>query len=142
MRCENDPRGGRNPIIDKIVGNGYTIIKFVAQYMREIVYVADNMEAIYITANGGVKRQTTLTTTIVDGTPQITVTPHVVKEHIENISVQIKQGNSIYFPDPSLYTFKLENETLIVTLNASQTAFFRDGLVVAIITTNTPVGSL
>lgn len=52
MRNEMSPYGGVNPLIDKMIGNAYDIVKYVARYLKEIRYVAENMEHIYIAANG------------------------------------------------------------------------------------------
>lgn len=57
MRTPFQPYGGVSPIIDKMIGNAYDVVKYVARYLKEIRYVAENMETIYEVAHlaGGQK---------------------------------------------------------------------------------------
>lgn len=50
IRCSTDPYGGVNPLIDKMIGNSYQTVKFVSGYCKEIRYVAEKMEDIYLVA--------------------------------------------------------------------------------------------
>lgn len=52
MHNSMNPYGGVNPLIDKMIGNAYDIVKYVARYLKEIRYVAENMESVYNAANG------------------------------------------------------------------------------------------
>ena len=46
-RNSHDPFGGADTFVDKMIGNAYEVVKFVARYIKEIRYVAFNMEHIY-----------------------------------------------------------------------------------------------
>jgi hypothetical protein len=60
--CMN-PYGGVNPLIDKMIGNAYDIVKYVARYLKEIRYVAENMATVYAAVNG----TRTMLTAVADG---------------------------------------------------------------------------
>lgn len=47
IRPTNDPYGGVNPLIDKMIGNAFDIVKYVAANLRTIRYVAENMETVF-----------------------------------------------------------------------------------------------
>lgn len=47
MRTEQDCKGGNASIVDRMIGNSYDVVKYVARYLKEIRYVAFNMEHIY-----------------------------------------------------------------------------------------------
>lgn len=52
IRPTNDPYGGINPLIDKLIGNAFDIVKYVAANLKVIRYVAENMQIIHDAANG------------------------------------------------------------------------------------------
>lgn len=52
MHNQMNPYGGVSPLIDKMIGNAYDIVKYVAKYLKEIRYVAENMQYVYTAANG------------------------------------------------------------------------------------------
>ena len=52
MRNAMNPYGGTGPLIDKMIGNAYDIVKYVAKYLKEIRYLAENMQYVYAAANG------------------------------------------------------------------------------------------
>jgi hypothetical protein len=45
-RNPHDPFGGADTFVDKMIGNAYEVVKFVARYVKEIRYVALNMEHV------------------------------------------------------------------------------------------------
>lgn len=47
MRPMNDPYGGHAPLVDKLIGNAYDHVRFVAVNMPAIKHVSANLEAVY-----------------------------------------------------------------------------------------------
>lgn len=47
MRPTNDPYGGQAPLVDKLIGNAYDHVRFVAVNMPAIKHVSANLEAVY-----------------------------------------------------------------------------------------------
>lgn len=66
MRPTNDPFGGHTPLVDKLIGNAYDHVRFVAVNMPAIKHVSANLEAVYnVHANmDAVKNTAELLTTI------------------------------------------------------------------------------
>lgn len=50
MRPTNDPYSDYTNLVDKLIGNSYQIVRYVAMHLKTIRYVASNMESIYFAA--------------------------------------------------------------------------------------------
>ncbi len=115
MRPVTDPYGGINPIIDKMIGNAYDIVKYVAKYLREIRYVAENMGTIFAAANLTLK-----STVIAEGTGANTLLVPIVdaipRANIENIAVlAVDAAGNLVFPANNTfsYVFNMAGEVFI-----------------------------
>ena len=50
MRTVNDPYGGYSPLVDKMIGNAYEVVKHVAMNLMYIRHVSANLEQVYTVA--------------------------------------------------------------------------------------------
>ncbi|MEO5499010.1 MAG: hypothetical protein ABIR46_00755 [Candidatus Saccharimonadales bacterium] len=107
MNNSMNPYGGVNPLIDKIIGNAYDIVKYVAKYLREIRYVAENMEYVYVAANGN----RTLLSQIADGTGAAFTIPlpvDMTTAYIESINVAAHYtGGIMTMPGSDTFRFSV-----------------------------------
>ena len=115
MRNSMNPYGGVNPLIDKMIGNAYDIVKYVAKYLREIRYVAENMEYVYTAANGN----RTILTQLADGSgdPIIIALPDgLTVGQIESINVTALYDNVITMPAPDTFEFNVSGGNINIEL--------------------------
>lgn len=47
MRTVNDPFGGNDPLVDKMIGTAYDTVKTVALSISQVQHVSANMETVY-----------------------------------------------------------------------------------------------
>ena len=47
LRTVNDPFGGTDPLVDKMIGNAYNTVRHVALNMAQIKHVSENLESIH-----------------------------------------------------------------------------------------------
>lgn len=52
MQNPFNPEAGTNPLVDKLIGNAYDVVKYVAHYVKEIRYVALNMADVHRVSQG------------------------------------------------------------------------------------------
>jgi hypothetical protein len=53
MRTVFSPCGQNNTtLVDKMIGNAYEVVRYVAENMEKLLYIVDNMEAIHTAAGG------------------------------------------------------------------------------------------
>ena len=50
MRTVNDPYGGYSPLVDKMIGNAYEVVKHVAMNLVYVRHVSANLEQVYTVA--------------------------------------------------------------------------------------------
>ena len=50
MRTVNDPYGGYSPLVDKMIGNAYEVVKHVAMNLMYVRHVSANLEQVYTVA--------------------------------------------------------------------------------------------
>ena len=115
MRNSMNPYGGVNPLIDKMIGNAYDIVKYVAKYLREIRYVAENMEYVYTAANGN----RAILTQLADGSgdPIIIALPDgLTVGQIESINVTALYDNVITMPAPDTFEFNVSGGNINIEL--------------------------
>lgn len=114
MRPVNDPYGGVNPLIDKMIGNAYDIVKYVARYLKEIRYVAENMEHVFIAANGN----RVMLTAEGNGSASLNVTiPDSVEfSNIQDVSVIAIAGSNIYMPSSQTFNFGIAGDEVAISI--------------------------
>ena len=117
MRTVNDPFGGQNTLIDKLIGNSYRIVKDVYDSLREIRYVAANMEDIHAVANSTVRSQLLLTAIATPPNTEIHLPDAFPVNDIQSLSVLIlTEDGNIYGPSEDTFSWVLESEIIVVTL--------------------------
>ena len=114
MRPVNDPYGGVNPLIDKMIGNAYDIVKYVARYLKEIRYVAENMEHVFIAANGN--RVMLSAEGNGSASLSITIPVSVGFSSIQDVSVIAISGSNIYMPSPQTFNFSIANGKVDISI--------------------------
>lgn len=116
MRNSMNPYGGVNPLIDKMIGNAYDIVKYVAKYLREIRYVAENMEYVYTAANGN----RTILTQLADGSGDpitIALPDGLTVGQIESINVTaLYDDGVITMPAPDTFEFNVSGGNINIEL--------------------------
>ena len=116
MRNSMNPYGGVNPLIDKMIGNAYDIVKYVAKYLREIRYVAENMEYVYTAANGN----RTILTQLADGSGDpitIALPDGLTVGQIESINVTaLYDDDVITMPAPDTFEFNISGGNINIEL--------------------------
>ena len=117
MRNSMNPYGGVNPLIDKMIGNAYDIVKYVARYLREIRYVAENMETVYNAAHGG----RTVVDTVGTGITPVTVPlpAGVTLANLQDVSVIATDGTSVFFPGADTFNFGISGGNLVISFDDS-----------------------
>lgn len=135
MRNSMNPYGGVNPLIDKMIGNAYDIVKYVAKYLKEIRYVAENMEYVYVAANGN---RTVLSATG-DGSGDPMTIP--LPDDFDLTTVQmitaiaLYNGDTVTMPAPDTYEISISGGEVNIQMhtNAAQvvSAVFKITLVTA-----------
>lgn len=116
MRQTMHPYGGVNPLIDKMIGNAYDIVKYVARYLKEIRYVAENMATVYEAVHGN----TRLVVVENNGSLSISVDlpDDVLFGSIENISVIASTSSEIYAPGPDTFNFGVSGGQIHISVGS------------------------
>lgn len=135
MRTPFNPQGDANTLIDKMIGNAYDIVKYVACYLREIRYVAENMEQVFIAANGNRR--------VLTGNPggtsslALALPSGVTVADIDSITAQAVMGGNVFLPGSSTFAVGASSTHVNITgIDASlRAADFK-----VIITTSTFTG--
>lgn len=112
-----NPYGGVNPLIDKMIGNAYDIVKYVAKYLREIRYVAENMKYVFTAANGNrtVLRQTgdgIASTLWID----LPVDFDMATVDSVNVAAFYSSGTVVTFPAPDTFGFSISAGQVVIQL--------------------------
>jgi hypothetical protein len=115
--CMN-PYGGVNPLIDKMIGNAYDIVKYVARYLKDIRYVAENMATVYAAVNG----TRTMLTAVADGlSSTLTVAMPVDFDYttLRTVNVMaIYEGSTVTFPGPDTFEYVIANDVMTINLHS------------------------
>ena len=132
MRTPFNPYGGVNPLIDKMIGNAYDIVKYVARYLKEIRYVAENMEHIFIAANGN----RVMLTAEGNGSASLSATiPDSVEfSNIQSVSVIAISGTNIYMPSPQTFSFGIADGEVDISIGNSVPALVNATYKITLIT--------
>lgn len=117
MRTPFNPYGGVNPLIDKMIGNAYDIVKYVAKYLKEIRYVAENMENVFIAANGN--------RVLLQGNPggdtalAVDFPEALDASNILSITVlALTAGGNIYTPGADTFNFGTVGSQVVISIDA------------------------
>lgn len=121
MRPVNDPFGSPMPLVDKMIGNEYDIVKFVAENMEFIRHVQANLEALVELSNN-LKTSGLLlgSTGLPTETTSIPLPTGVLQEHVLASSVLVvgKDGG-LYGPDSGYFEVRIQGGALRVTMAAN-----------------------
>lgn len=116
-----NPYGGVNPLIDKMIGNAYDIVKYVAKYLKEIRYVAENMQYVYAAANGSRLRYAVAGT----GAAQLLIPlgPDFPHASIEGLSVVAVYNNTtLSFPGSNTFTYSIVGSNIVIDITSTDPA--------------------
>lgn len=118
MRTVFDPFGSPTLLVDKMIGNEYDIVKFVAENMEFIRHVQANLEALVELSNN-LKTSGLLlgTTGLATETTSIALPDGVLQEHVLASSVLVvgKDGG-LYGPDSGYFDVRIQGSALHVTM--------------------------
>lgn len=116
MRSTLHPYGGVNPLIDKMIGNAFDIVKYVACYLKEIRYVAENMEYVYVAANGN----RTVLSGEGDGSDSLTIVPFeaINTASLEDMTaIAVGASGAVYKPAAETFNFGIDdNGDIIISI--------------------------
>lgn len=117
MITPNNPYGGVNPLIDKMIGNAYDVVKYVASHLKAIRYVAENMEKIHQVVHG----YRHVYEVPGDGGSSLVfnIPSELNASTIQGISMIAIDGDWVYAPGPDTFEFGLGNTEIVVTIHAS-----------------------
>lgn len=125
MRQVHDPYGGVNPLIDKMIGNAYDIVKYVARYLKEIRYVAENMEHVY---NAAHNKKVVVEEQAQGNNLYIPLPSGVSMDNLENVEVIALDGSQVFFPASNTFNYGVNfyyNEVVISISSSLTSATFR-----------------
>ncbi len=123
-RNPHDPFGGADTFVDKMIGNAYEVVKFVARHVKEIRYVAFNMEHIYRVSQN-IYENILLTKPInaLGATFEIDLPEGVIPLMVINSSVTVQTiAGTIYGPSADTFSWIIEDNKLKVTVSLSAPA--------------------
>lgn len=115
MRPCHNPYGGVNPLIDKMIGNAYDVVKYVARYLKEIRYLAENMSHIYDAAHGYRVQ--------LNGQPNgnnlftLTLPSNIQPWNITGMSAIAWYNDQIFVPSPETFNFGVSGQDVIISIN-------------------------
>ena len=115
MRPCHNPYGGVNPLIDKMIGNAYDIVKYVASYLKEIRYLAENMSTIYDVAHGYRVQ--------LNGQPNgsnsfsLAIPSNIDPSNINGITAVAWYDDQIFVPSPETFNFGVSGQEVIISIN-------------------------
>lgn len=117
-RPAQDPFGGTTPLVDRLIGNAFEVVKYVAQYVKEIRYVAFNMEHVY-NVSRNLYEHIFLVQPIIalDSVVEIDLPVDVTPAMIINSSVNVlTAAGAIYGPSATTFTWIITGGKLVVTI--------------------------
>lgn len=113
MRTPHNPYGGVNPLIDKMIGNAYDVVKYVASHLKAIRYVAENMGQIYDAVHGyrfGVEGYA-------DGPLLVLNLPSNFDTYnIQGLYVVAHEGGMVYTPGPDTFNAGIDGTQLLISI--------------------------
>lgn len=135
MRTVHDPYGGVNPLIDKMIGNAYDIVKYVARYLKEIRYLAENMSTVYQAVHGD---KITLEGTG-DGSSSLSIPlpDDLDPNSIINATAVAGDGSHLFFPGSGAFYLAVNLNDSTVEINIENPDLEASGFTVTL-TVSTP----
>lgn len=128
MTAQNpmNPVAGTNPFIDKLIGNAYDVIKYVAYYVKEIQYVALNMADVNRVSQHMYENVLLEADVIeVDSTIEIDMPEGVTAAMVLNSSViVVTELGDIHGPEVDKFSWVISDGTLTVTISANAPGTF------------------
>ena len=120
MRPCHNPYGGVNPLIDKMIGNAYDVVKYVARYLKEIRYVAENMQHVFAAANGN---RIVLTGTATGASPLLIPLPEGSNVlDFQSVAVHaLDMDYQMYFPGPDTFNYGVSGGNVVISIDPSNT---------------------
>lgn len=121
MRTVNDPFGSPMTLVDKMIGNEYDIVKFVAQNMDFVRHVQANLEALVELSNN-LKTSGLLlgSTGLPTETTSITLPEGVTQDAVLASSVLVAgKDGGLYGPDSGYFDVRIQGGALRVTMAAN-----------------------
>lgn len=116
MQNPFNPHGGVNPLIDKMIGNAYDIVKYVAKYLREIRYVAENMQYVYAAANGN-RTQLAITGDGVSTSLQAVIANNYDYDTLISATVvAVLPSGMMYFPAENTFNFGITPGFVVISI--------------------------
>lgn len=119
MRQVHDPYGGVNPLIDKMIGNAYDIVKYVARYLKEIRYVAENMEHVY---NAAHNKKVVVEEQAYGNNLYIPLPSGVSMDNLENIEVIALDGSQVFFPASNTFNYGVNYDEVVISISSNLTS--------------------
>lgn len=119
MRQVHDPYGGVNPLIDKMIGNAYDIVKYVARYLKEIRYVAENMEYVYDAAHN---KKVVVEEQAYGSNLYIPLPSGVSMDNLENIEVIALDDSQVFFPASNTFNYGVNYDEVVISISPSLTS--------------------
>lgn len=136
MRTVNDPQGGHVPLVDKMIGNAYEVVKHVAMNMKYIRHVSNNLEAIFdvSTQLKALQAQTTITGVAGNANVAVNLKTGVDAKTITAANVQITGSDgAIYFPGQNTFSFYVLGTDLVITTALGAPAALINGAIKALV---------
>lgn len=119
MRPCHNPYGGVNPLIDKMIGNAYDIVKYVARYLKEIRYVAENMEYVY---NAAHSKKAVVEEQAQGNNLYIPLPDGVSIANLENVEVIALDGSQVFFPSSDTFNYGVNYDEVVISIDSSLTS--------------------
>lgn len=120
-----NPRTGTNPLIDSLIGNAYEVVKYVAYYVKEIRYVAHNMEHVFRVSEklyqNVLQVETILT---LDSEITIALPEGVTTEMVIGNSVLVKATDGSIHGPGDAFTWTLDDTELTVAISGDAPTTF------------------
>lgn len=125
MRNAMNPYGGTGPLIDKMIGNAYDIVKYVAKYLKEIRYVAENMQYVYQAANGN---RLIFGANASSDQLVLALPTGFDQEDIDSISVLATNSTNVLVPPtPTSFSYSVSGNNVVINITSGSlyTAYFK-----------------
>lgn len=153
MRTVNDPYGGYSPLVDKMIGNAYEVVKHVAMNLMYVRHVSANLEQVYTVATNinavaakldnidtiATKVDTLQSQKVVTGTAaavsaSTSIAMGTAATTVKGVTVKVTGSNgSVYFPGAGTFTYSLSGSNLTVVTDAAAPATLVGGTIEALI---------
>lgn len=126
MRTEQDSCGGLVPVTDKLIGNAFDVVKYVSCFIKEIRYVAYNMEHIF-NVSQDLRSNIRLKTSInaLGGVFEIPLPDGVSGGAVLASNVIVTTpDNEVYGPSENTFTWVITGGNLRVTVSSEAPVAF------------------